>query len=201
MSDGRADKKKAFAAKPCLFEMDKKDMRKIMSDLGVKMEEEQLRRVIDAFDSNGDGTVSKDEFLNFCNPDGNPSRPAVRGDTAAVLERKCIHETSCCFTGMPNAFVVTASCKKVDSEDNVKIIKKKDGTFRRIVELEERRKRWALLANFGLLKKTDDDRINECVCERSARRAGGRGGWEGAAEPLHLAESSLVAVSRLLPPP
>ena len=141
-----------------LFEMDKQDMRKIMSDLGVRMEESQLRRLIDAFDANGNSSVSKNEFLNFCNPDGNPTRPAQRGDTAAVLERKCVCETTCRVTGMPNAFVVTASKKnpnkgEKEKEKHVEVVEKSDGTFRRIVELEERRKRWAVLKGYGLAEE------------------------------------------------
>ena len=155
-----------------LFEMDKKDMKKIMSDLGVDMQGEHLRRLIDAFDTNGDAKVSKSEFLKFCIPDGNSSRPAVRGDTAAVLERKCTHETTCCVTGMPNAFVVTASNKKVEGEMNVTIEEKKDGTFRRVVELEERGKRFKILKGLDLMQVDELEELEDedppTKCEQAA---------------------------------
>ncbi len=145
-----------------LFELNKKDMSRIMKDLGLKMEGEQLRRLIDAFDTDGSGTVNKKEFISFCCADGGNARPAVRGDTAAVLERKCIFETTCCFTGMPNAFVVTAGkSKKGKNEAHCRIIEKQDGTIRRIVELEERRRRWNILKQFGICEDLSVDELIE----------------------------------------
>lgn len=35
-------------------------------------------------------------------------REAVRGDAAQRLERRCVWETTCPDTGMPNAYVVSA---------------------------------------------------------------------------------------------
>lgn len=35
-------------------------------------------------------------------------REAVRGDAAKRLEKRCVWETTCPETGMPNAFVVSA---------------------------------------------------------------------------------------------
>lgn len=35
-------------------------------------------------------------------------REAVRGDAAKRLERRCVWETTCPETGMPNAYVVSA---------------------------------------------------------------------------------------------
>lgn len=35
-------------------------------------------------------------------------REAVRGDTAKRLERRCVWETTCPVTGMPNAYTVSA---------------------------------------------------------------------------------------------
>ena len=117
---------------------------------------------MDAFDKNGDGTVSKDEFLSFVNPTDTTCRPVTRGDTSAVLEHKCIHETTCAFTGMPNAFVVTKQMtKKGENEPGVKLVKKKDGSYRRIVELPERRKRWDILKSFQLLDDLEVDDIEE----------------------------------------
>lgn len=59
-------------------------------------------------------------------------RDAVRGDAAKRLERRCVWETTCPETGMPNAYVVSAmkepnrvggetrgtDCRKGDEESN-----------------------------------------------------------------------------------
>lgn len=39
-------------------------------------------------------------------------REAVRGDAAKRLERRCVWETTCPDTGMPNAYVVCALKEK-----------------------------------------------------------------------------------------
>ncbi len=39
-------------------------------------------------------------------------REAVRGDAAKRLERRCVWETTCPETGMPNAYVVSAVKEK-----------------------------------------------------------------------------------------
>lgn len=39
-------------------------------------------------------------------------REAVRGDAAKRLERRCVWETTCPDTGMPNAYVVSALKEK-----------------------------------------------------------------------------------------
>ncbi|GMI03649.1 hypothetical protein TrVE_jg3561 [Triparma verrucosa] len=135
------------------MELNHAEMKRVLQQLGLKMEKEQFRRLIDAFDVNGDGTVSKREFLSFVNPDNAEARPVVRGDTNAVLERKCIHESTCCFSGMPNAFVVTASDKKTKDETNVKILTRPDGSSRRIVTLPERGRRWEILKRYGVLEE------------------------------------------------
>ena len=113
---------------------------------------------MDAFDSDGDWKISKKEFLSFVTPVGGGltdhanKRPVTRGDTAAVLERNCIFETTCYWTGMPNAFVVTKQKEKKDKEEpGVRWEKRKDGSYRKIVELVERRKRWDILSKFDLL--------------------------------------------------
>lgn len=36
------------------------------------------------------------------------AREAVRGDAAKRLERRCVWETTCPVTGMPNAYTVSA---------------------------------------------------------------------------------------------
>lgn len=36
------------------------------------------------------------------------AREAVRGDAAKRLERRCVWETTCPMTGMPNAYTVSA---------------------------------------------------------------------------------------------
>lgn len=144
------------------MELTDRDIKAVMKSLGLKLEGEELRRLMDAFDKNGDGTVSKDEFLTFVNPGDMECRPVTRGDTSAVLEHKCIFETTCPFTGMPNAFVVTKQMsKKGENESGVKLVKKKDGSYRRIVQLPERKKRWDILKSFNLLDDLEVDDLEE----------------------------------------
>ena len=152
------------------MELNKKDMRAVMRDLGVKLEGEELRRLVDAFDVNGDGSVNKKEFLQFITPETSDEGLArlpisvVRGDTSSVLERKCVHETTCRWTGMPNAFVVTIgkTKKKGEKEEHgIRIIEKKDGTTRRIVQLDEREKRWSILQHFNLHEELGGDELED----------------------------------------
>ena len=148
-------------------ELDKKDMKAVLKDIGIKVENEQLRRIIDAFDENKDGTVSKNEFLEFISPEtsGGESRPVIRGDTSAVLERKCVFESTCHKTGMPNAFVVTAVVgkpkKSIREDPMVTVTKMNNGEYRIKTELPELAKHKKILSQFADFGIDVDEEMEE----------------------------------------
>ena len=152
-------------------ELDKRDMKAVMKDIGIKVEGEQLRQIVDSFDKNKDGTVSKREFLDFVTPatGGGESRPVVRGDTNAVLERKCIFESTCHKTGMPNAFVVTAVSKKPKSsvykDRCITVTEMNNGEFRLRTELPELAKHKQILRSFGFDVDEDEAPRPPSCCE------------------------------------
>lgn len=131
------------------------------------MEPEQLRQLMDSFDSNGDGTVSKIEFLEFITPEsaGGDTRPVVRGDTSAVLERMCIFETTCHDSGMPNAFVVTASKKKPKTGSEGEITQLGNGEYRLKTMLPELKRAKQILLEFGFDVDGDDKISKPIGCE------------------------------------
>jgi glutathione synthase/RimK-type ligase-like ATP-grasp enzyme len=51
----------------------------------------QIRLLVDAFDKNGDGMVSMQEFLEFVGEDRGP----MGGDKQLALQRKCVWRTNC----------------------------------------------------------------------------------------------------------
>ena len=42
------------------------DLRRVARELGEGLEEEELAAMIDEFDMDGDGAISKEEFLGIC---------------------------------------------------------------------------------------------------------------------------------------
>lgn len=50
-----------------------------------------MRRLVDAFDKNGDGLVSMQEFLDFVGGERGP----MGGDKQLVLQRKCVWNNNC----------------------------------------------------------------------------------------------------------
>ncbi|CAM9695621.1 unnamed protein product [Scytosiphon promiscuus] len=68
------------------------------------MRGEEMRRLVDAFGTNEDRLVRWEDFEKLTGG----VREAVRGDAAKRLEKRCVWETTCPDTGMPNAYVVSA---------------------------------------------------------------------------------------------
>lgn len=42
------------------------DLRRVARELGEGLQEEELRAMIDEFDLDGDGAISRDEFVGIC---------------------------------------------------------------------------------------------------------------------------------------
>ena len=150
--------------------LNKNEMIKVLSILGIAMKSGELRVLIDVFDENGDGVITLTEFMNFVGP-----KRDKRGGSSLSLNQKCCWSTTCKVTGMPNAYSVsvidkaTAKAKKLQIEENIKessdgngsingsitnnaeIIAMNNGEFRMRVELRERKKREDILYTYGVL--------------------------------------------------
>jgi Ca2+-binding EF-hand superfamily protein len=55
-----------------LFDFDKKgyltaeDIRRVADDLGERIPPEEIQSMIDEFDTDGDGAISREDFLEIC---------------------------------------------------------------------------------------------------------------------------------------
>ena len=77
--------------------LSKSDMRKFLRSLGFDIKLTELRVLIDAFDANGDGTVTVSEFKDFVGP-----KRDKKGGVSAIIGQKCCWQTTCRRTGNPN---------------------------------------------------------------------------------------------------
>lgn len=135
----------------------KKDMTQLLLELGVSMKPHEINALIDAFDSNGDGVVTMQEFLEFTGPTRTTNAGAL-----ANLNQRCCWRTTCKETGMGNAFTVCAPVKRsgLDSEckdpdgpslrgSRSEIKELESGDKRLKVEGVERAKRLIILRRYG----------------------------------------------------
>lgn len=68
---------------------------------GIVMQKEEVERLIDCFDPNGEGRISMKEFFRVI---GEERGIKCHGDTDEALKDVCLWETVCHECGMPNAF-------------------------------------------------------------------------------------------------
>lgn len=132
----------------------KKDMTQLLLELGVSMKPHEISALIDAFDSNGDGVVTMQEFLDFTGPMRSTNAGAL-----ASLNQMCCWRTTCKETGMANAFAVCLPVKAsgLDSESKdadvhgsrSELIVLANGDKRLKVEASERVKRLHILRRYG----------------------------------------------------
>lgn len=96
--------------------LSKADMEKLLIQLGVSLKSSELKVLVDALDSDGNGEVSLQEFLNFVGPfrekkaailplasSTDASGTANSASSTAGVCR-CCWRTTCTITGMPNAY-------------------------------------------------------------------------------------------------
>ena len=100
------------------LELTPRQFDRCMRDLGIVLNSHQTRILFTLFDSNGDGTLSKAEFLQFTGPE----RPESRGEALYLLRdgRYCLWEQCCHVTGMKNGYDIVPSDEppEDDSEDD-----------------------------------------------------------------------------------
>lgn len=164
----------------------KSQMEKLLLQLGIAMKPVEIQNLIDAFDANGDGVITVEEFLEFTGP-----KRTKKGGSSLALGQRCCWNTTCKRTGMSNAFSVsniTTRQKRMlaadekgskvdgsrvmdgsklivdskdygaDSKDGLRTTKVlKSGDIRVINELEERRDREILLIKNEIIPAEEDE--------------------------------------------
>lgn len=150
----------------------------LLRQMGIVMNDNEMRALVDAFDANGDGMVTMREFLDFTGP-----KREKKSGTLLAINQRCCWVTSCKITGMAHAY----SYSQVKGEawiDKTNISESKEdgsglrrsyfkspyrttelqtlknGEKRLRLESVERQRREQLLKKIGLLKLADD-RENE----------------------------------------
>lgn len=185
-------------------ELSKRELKHLLSkELGIVLHDEEMRRLVDAFDTNQDQRVSWKEFESFTGG----TRAATRGDAGKRLSQRCVWETTCPITGMPNAYVVStigkrsrnlatlsredtngaaqnANSTKEESKqnsigNNSIVIELNNGEKRRKTELPERRKRLEILRRHGLLSSTNTAAGVAKYAEEGFESDGSGGGGAG----------------------
>ena len=73
----------------------KEQLGQLLRDMGVAMKPTEMRTLVDAFDADGDGTVTLQEFLDFTGP-----KREKKGGAMAALGQRCCWKTTCRVTGM-----------------------------------------------------------------------------------------------------
>ena len=152
--------------------LNKIEMKRFLRSLGFDMKSTELRALVDAFDANGDGSISVTEFKDFVG-----RKRERKGGVSTILGQKCCWQTTCRTTGMANAYSVSikprndraeekgatrADTYDEKEEDNYIAaegagkteIQLKSGETRIVVELKERLRREDVLRRYNMLSSS-----------------------------------------------
>ena len=97
----------------------------MMKDAGIAVNRQEARILTTLFDENGDGKISRKEFLRFT---GVRDRPHTRGESLFYLRtgKFCIWEACCHVTGLINAFEVLPTSEDESKEEEEDLLQKKN---------------------------------------------------------------------------
>lgn len=84
------------------IKLSKKQMQRFLLELGLSLNQSDLDRLVDAFDSSGTGMITLKDFNDFIGP-----RRDKYSGTLLQLSKKCCWKTTCHETGMANAFAMS----------------------------------------------------------------------------------------------
>lgn len=70
--------------------LNRSEMRSLLLDLGILLNDHEINALIDAFDENNDGVVTLKEFLDFIGPTRDRNSGA-----SSILKRRCCYRTTC----------------------------------------------------------------------------------------------------------
>ena len=85
----------------------KRQMMNLLRQMGISMKDQEMRSLVAAFDSDSNGVVTLQEFLDFTGP-----KRDRHGGASACLGQKCCWMTTCKITGMANAYTISAASKR-----------------------------------------------------------------------------------------
>ncbi len=89
--------------------LSKKDLEILLTkELGISIQEEQLRILVDVLDKTNNQTISWQDFQEFTGGDGR----GMRGDASKQIYQWCLWHTTCRLTGMPNAYSFSSSMRE-----------------------------------------------------------------------------------------
>jgi len=169
--------------------LQRNQMQYLLKEMGVLMKPNQVRTLVDAFDSNQDGKISCTEFLDF-----------VEGGKANC---KCCWITTCKVTGMANAYSVSEPTKKqARSESKISESKQDDaeekdddaaltgalttirklanGETRIMVQLQDRKRREVMLQRYGVINiesaRDDDEEYGQDFDDSPKKKTGAKAG-------------------------
>eukprot|EP01033_Poteriospumella_lacustris_P002248 gene2248-1646_t len=80
----------------------------LLATMGIVLKDAEMRSLLDAFDTNGDGVITLKEFLDFCGP-----KRDKRSGNSLILNQRCCWVTTCPITGMPNGYSVSNATKRL----------------------------------------------------------------------------------------
>lgn len=167
----------------------RKEMTKLLHNMGISMKKNEINALIDVFDANGDGVVTMSEFLAVMGPMRDKNSGAL-----AAIKSKCCWRTTCKVIGMPNAYAVSEPTKEQrlkESEDRggseresmssrrstrnddrlqltgkTEIIRLANGEKRVRVEITDRRNRENMLRKYNVLKNNESKNKEQAEKDR-----------------------------------
>ena len=167
----------------------RKEMTKLLHNMGISMKKNEINALIDLFDANGDGVVTMAEFLAVMGPMRDKNSGAL-----AAIKQKCCWRTTCKKIGMPNAYAVSEPTKEQLSKENAErgsdrgsvssrrsanedklqlsgrteMIRLANGERRVRVELGDRRNRENMLRKYNVLK--NKEAVNKEQAEKDRQK-------------------------------
>lgn len=96
-----AEKRKKILADMAIS---KSDLKELLDQMGVVLKPAELRMLIDSFDIDADGKVTIQEFTEFC-----------AAGRAGLGPKSCRWFTTCCCTGMANAYTISELSAKQEA--------------------------------------------------------------------------------------